>query len=323
MQASTRPNFAVVAASADAIEASLDTSHSKPAARTPCSARRPHASRFRSARRLQTAISPPARAQPSAIPSPMPELPPVTTTTRPVRSEPIVCLTSPRRVDARVQAHEEATPPDRRRRSAWGLAVLSPLRAVDQARAAAIGEIGPRPLEHHEEPVLEAYQEVDVDREPEHPGREAAEAETADVADRAAAPDRGHLAAVAIDEGNARPAGELVADLARHVAALLHRYGREARKRRTAGARGVRLVAEREDLGMVSEREVGPDQDAAVAVGLDAESLPERRRPDARGPERGGHLDPLPRSEEHTSELQSLRHLVCRLLLEKKKMSSS
>src|SRR5262245_44828992 len=29
-------------------------------------------------------------------------------------------------------------------------------------------------------------------------------------------------------------------------------------------------------------------------------------------------LDPV-RSEEHTSELQSLRHLVCRLLLEKKK----
>src|SRR5262245_64590227 len=31
-------------------------------------------------------------------------------------------------------------------------------------------------------------------------------------------------------------------------------------------------------------------------------------------------IPPLPlRSEEHTSELQSLRHLVCRLLLEKKK----
>src|SRR5262245_63295064 len=28
------------------------------------------------------------------------------------------------------------------------------------------------------------------------------------------------------------------------------------------------------------------------------------------------------RSEEHTSELQSLRHLVCRLLLEKKKISA-
>src|SRR5258705_7596416 len=29
------------------------------------------------------------------------------------------------------------------------------------------------------------------------------------------------------------------------------------------------------------------------------------------------------RSEEHTSELQSLRHLVCRLLLEKKKKTQS
>src|SRR5437899_4680090 len=29
--------------------------------------------------------------------------------------------------------------------------------------------------------------------------------------------------------------------------------------------------------------------------------------------------EPRERSEEHTSELQSLRHLVCRLLLEKKK----
>src|SRR5438045_4872429 len=31
-----------------------------------------------------------------------------------------------------------------------------------------------------------------------------------------------------------------------------------------------------------------------------------------------GTFCPIRRSEEHTSELQSLRHLVCRLLLEKK-----
>src|SRR2546422_6705829 len=31
----------------------------------------------------------------------------------------------------------------------------------------------------------------------------------------------------------------------------------------------------------------------------------------------------IPRSEEHTSELQSRLHLVCRLLLEKKKKSSA
>src|SRR3712207_7225423 len=34
-----------------------------------------------------------------------------------------------------------------------------------------------------------------------------------------------------------------------------------------------------------------------------------------------GHMPPCPRSEEHTSELQSRQYLVCRLLLEKKKMN--
>src|ERR1035438_10893993 len=41
------------------------------------------------------------------------------------------------------------------------------------------------------------------------------------------------------------------------------------------------------------------------------------------GERRYGTGGPLPRSEEHTSELQSLRHLVCRLLLEKKKKKIS
>src|SRR5947199_882010 len=37
------------------------------------------------------------------------------------------------------------------------------------------------------------------------------------------------------------------------------------------------------------------------------------------GRQRSLHSHDRRRSEEHTSELQSLRHLVCRLLLEKKK----
>src|SRR2546425_9007980 len=41
----------------------------------------------------------------------------------------------------------------------------------------------------------------------------------------------------------------------------------------------------------------------------------------ARAPARR-HVPYLLRSEEHTSELQSLAYLVCRLLLEKKKMKS-
>src|SRR5687768_18329423 len=38
---------------------------------------------------------------------------------------------------------------------------------------------------------------------------------------------------------------------------------------------------------------------------------------------RGAGQEPAQRSEEHTSELQSRLHLVCRLLLEKKKNSDS
>src|SRR5262245_20198840 len=41
-------------------------------------------------------------------------------------------------------------------------------------------------------------------------------------------------------------------------------------------------------------------------------------RQDPRSPRKSA-MDLYKRSEEHTSELQSLRHLVCRLLLEKKK----
>src|SRR5262245_64765828 len=52
--------------------------------------------------------------------------------------------------------------------------------------------------------------------------------------------------------------------------------------------------------------------EADLAFG--APALPAKRG----GTLRVGNLKPA-RSEEHTSELQSLRHLVCRLLLEKKK----
>src|SRR5262245_43361186 len=62
------------------------------------------------------------------------------------------------------------------------------------------------------------------------------------------------------------------------------------------------------------------------AVGLDKQAVDRHRA--NRAAERVGlwkcddagqrHVEP--RSEEHTSELQSLRHLVCRLLLEKKKI---
>src|SRR5437899_7621275 len=50
-------------------------------------------------------------------------------------------------------------------------------------------------------------------------------------------------------------------------------------------------------------------------------SIPHRRNRGGRAPAHRGRRrrQARRRSEEHTSELQSLRHLVCRLLLEKKK----
>src|SRR5690349_22176981 len=43
----------------------------------------------------------------------------------------------------------------------------------------------------------------------------------------------------------------------------------------------------------------------------------------SRGHRRSPHRGPSARSEEHTSELQSRRDLVCRLLLEKKKKKTA
>src|SRR5258708_14964533 len=45
------------------------------------------------------------------------------------------------------------------------------------------------------------------------------------------------------------------------------------------------------------------------------------RRQELGAPRLNGHLQLPVRSEEHTSELQSPDHLVCRLLLEKKKIT--
>src|SRR5205814_10413483 len=65
----------------------------------------------------------------------------------------------------------------------------------------------------------------------------------------------------------------------------------------------------------VELRQEGHRRIATQVIGraTDRERLRRKVRRDLIGP-----VDRL-RSEEHTSELQSLRHLVCRLLLEKKK----
>src|SRR3712207_8485073 len=60
-------------------------------------------------------------------------------------------------------------------------------------------------------------------------------------------------------------------------------------------------------------------QDRAAPPWTDRPGLPRAGVPQAAAQL---HLVGQPRSEEHTSELQSRQYLVCRLLLEKKKKSS-
>src|SRR5205823_13211920 len=75
---------------------------------------------------------------------------------------------------------------------------------------------------------------------------------------------------------------------------------------------------------------VAEERAALDAVGQLARAAPSRSGPRRRlyRSNRRGYATPLrsslpPRSEEHTSELQSLAYLVCRLLLEKKKKKTT
>src|SRR5690348_18022647 len=73
--------------------------------------------------------------------------------------------------------------------------------------------------------------------------------------------------------------------------------------RSTAPASRIAALATRKTRRSVSER-----CNAQVRSGIDAAATPDKE-------------SAATRSEEHTSELQSPVHLVCRLLLEKKKKS--
>src|ERR1039458_4345947 len=98
--------------------------------------------------------------------------------------------------------------------------------------------------------------------------------------------------------------------------------------RRGTGEAKSSLSAWRADTENLSKSKLDPEvagdvemlQDMIVAASNEAvKKVDEEVQLKTRGMLGGMGLPPgLFRSEEHTSELQSLRHLVCRLLLEKK-----
>src|SRR2546422_10846847 len=88
---------------------------------------------------------------------------------------------------------------------------------------------------------------------------------------------------------------------------------------RTGVARGLEVVGVRQGYSGLIDGQLQPlgTRDVAGILQLGGTMLGSARAPEFQTPE--GRDRALRRSEEHTSELQSRLHLVCRLLLEKKK----
>src|SRR5438132_13642892 len=84
----------------------------------------------------------------------------------------------------------------------------------DQPGATMPGDVGPGPLEQHQEAVAEADQERDVDEKPGEPRDEPGQPEPAHDRDGRRPPDDRHAALVAVAE----PAGPLDAQPPPHVA---------------------------------------------------------------------------------------------------------
>src|SRR5258705_850969 len=94
---------------------------------------------------------------------------------------------------------------------------------------------------------------------------------------------------------------------------LLEHVGQLVREESAPSRRGGRGLPRGDDDRVAERESAGPDGAGQVMRGwTGVDPHPPEVTAEARL-----------RSEEHTSELQSLRHLVCRLLLEKKKKNST
>src|SRR2546425_889214 len=123
------------------------------------------------------------------------------------------------------------------------------------------------------------------------------------------------------DERGRCPAAEPVALMRPLVVVVAHELGERPLQRRPAGE--ISAVGRRRASALAGSCPAAARRSRWSRHGVawfgcgagPAADRPHRRLRGTRGPRRQQGL----RSEEHTSELQSLAYLVCRLLLEKKK----
>src|SRR5688572_18356466 len=114
------------------------------------------------------------------------------------------------------------------------------------------------------------------------------------------------------------PIAVIVVGLALHTPAAFAQIDPRTALLETAGWDALSAGEARTAAGHFGAALVGDPRNARLHLGAALAAYLEKRDQDARASaERALALDP--RSEEHTSELQSQSNLVCRLLLEKKK----
>src|SRR5664279_601506 len=180
---------------------------------------------------------------------------------------------------------ERACPPER-------LSALNRFRdrAGDDPRplGAAAAEEARRPAQHHDEAVLVADQVPDVNPKPDQPGREATEADEAEVRDGAPPSDRGQVALVDVAKRLGLFTAEPAFDRRRGVRALLNRHGRQPGEiaHPAVAIADLRHVAEGDHLGMTGQGEVRGHGHAARLVDLRTRLLP-KLGGQLRGPDPG------------------------------------
>ena len=73
--------------------------------------------------------------------------------------------------------------------------------AGDQARAAFVGRVGPRPLNEYQQAVAKADEKKNVDEQPGEPGDEAGDVDASELGDGGGAADGGQAALVPVVDG--------------------------------------------------------------------------------------------------------------------------